>query len=161
MHCNKYSSPKVIHIILIKQFKIKDPTLALSFVGNDIICCNKMCFRNTDTNGGKKIQIHKKRRQHSKECMCRLQNIALESVTDGKCDRPTDGQTDRRTDDRQSDPYVSLCFAGDTNKRPMWATVAHLSTMNASKIWHQNGTKNNKASSHMLQDHCYAFGLLL
>ena len=42
------------------------------------------------------------------------------------------------------------------NKRPMWATVAHLSTMNASKIWHQNGTKNNKASSHMLQDHCYA-----
>ena len=27
----------------------------------------------------------------------------------------------------------------------MWATVAHLSTMNASKIWHQNGTKNNKS----------------
>ena len=26
----------------------------------------------------------------------------------------TDGQTDRRTDDGQSDPYVSLCFAGDT-----------------------------------------------
>ena len=32
--------------------------------------------------------------------MCRQQNIALES----------DGQTD----DGQSDPYVSLCFAGDT-----------------------------------------------
>ena len=25
----------------------------------------------------------------------------------------TDGRTDRRTDDGQSDPYVSLCFAGD------------------------------------------------
>ena len=38
--------------------------------------------------------------------MCRLRNIALESVTDG--------QTDGQTDDGQSDPYVSLCFAGDT-----------------------------------------------
>ena len=38
--------------------------------------------------------------------MCRLRNRALESVTDG--------QTDRQTDDGQSDPYVSLCFAGDT-----------------------------------------------
>ena len=36
----------------------------------------------------------------NKECMCRLPNI--ESVTDGQ------------TDDGQSDPYVSLCFAGDT-----------------------------------------------
>ena len=26
----------------------------------------------------------------------------------------TDGQTDGQTDDEQSDPYVSLCFAGDT-----------------------------------------------
>ena len=26
----------------------------------------------------------------------------------------TDGQTDGRSDDGQSDPYVSLCFAGDT-----------------------------------------------
>ena len=26
----------------------------------------------------------------------------------------TDGRTDRQTDDGQSDPYVSLCFAGDT-----------------------------------------------
>ena len=51
--------------------------------------------------------------------MCRLRNIALESVTlesvtDGRTDGRTDGQTDRRTDDGQSDPYVSLCFAGDT-----------------------------------------------
>ena len=33
--------------------------------------------------------------------MCRLQNIALESVTDGQTDRQTDRQTDG-----QSDPYV-------------------------------------------------------
>ena len=52
----------------------------------------------------------------------------------------------------------NISFQEKVNKRPMWATVAHLSTMNASKIWHQNGTKNNKASSHVLQDHCYAFG---
>ena len=33
----------------------------------------------------------------------------------GKCDRRTDGQTDGQTDRQgQSDPYVSLCFAGDT-----------------------------------------------
>ena len=58
--------------------------------------------------------------------MCRLRNIALESVT-GKCDRRTDRRTvrnialesvtDGRTDDGQSDPYVSLCFAGDTKTR--------------------------------------------
>ena len=41
------------------------------------------------------------------------------------------------------------------------ATVAHLSTINASKIWLRNGTKNNNTSSYMFQDHCYAFGLLL
>ena len=66
--------------------------------------------------------------------MWRLQNIALESVTDGRTDRRTDrrrtkwslcvakvwhmdGQTDGRTEDRQSDPYVSLCFAGNTKSR--------------------------------------------
>ena len=49
--------------------------------------------------------------------MCRLRNIALESVTekcDRRTDRQTDGRTDRQTDDGQTDPYVSLCFAGDT-----------------------------------------------
>ena len=50
--------------------------------------------------------------------MCRLRNIALGGVTDGRTDRrtdrQTDGRTDRQTDDGQSDPYVSLCFAGDT-----------------------------------------------
>ena len=38
------------------------------------------------------------------------------SVTDGQTDGRTDGQTDGRTDDGQTDPYVSLCFAGDTIK---------------------------------------------
>ena len=45
--------------------------------------------------------------------MCRLRNIAFESVTE-KCDRRIDRQMDEQTDDGQSDPYVSLCFAGDT-----------------------------------------------
>ena len=44
---------------------------------------------------------------------------------------------------------------------PRRATVAHLSTINASKIWLRNGTKNNNTSSYMFQDHCYAFCLLL
>ena len=51
--------------------------------------------------------------------MCRLRNIAMldyqESVTTGQTDTWTDGQTD----DGQSDPYVPLCFAGDTKINPM------------------------------------------
>ena len=47
----------------------------------------------------------------------------------GKCDRKvwqTDGQTDRQTDG-QSDPYVSLCYAGDTKTGNVIAiTVDHL-----------------------------------
>ena len=39
------------------------------------------------------------------------------SVTDGRTDRQTDRRTDGQTDDGQSDPYVSLCFAGDTKTR--------------------------------------------
>ena len=46
---------------------------------------------------------------------CRLPNIAMcdyqESVTTGQTDRLTDGQTDAG----QSNPYMPLCFAGDTN----------------------------------------------
>ena len=45
--------------------------------------------------------------------MCRLRNIAMrdyqESVTIGKTDTRT-----HRQDAGQSDPYVLLCFAGDT-----------------------------------------------
>ena len=33
---------------------------------------------------------------------------------DGQTDSQTDRQTDRQMDDGQSDPYLSLCFAGDT-----------------------------------------------
>ena len=51
--------------------------------------------------------------QHSEECMCRLRNIALESVPE-KFDRRTDRQMDGQTDDGQSDLYVPLCFAGNT-----------------------------------------------
>ena len=50
--------------------------------------------------------------------MCRLRNIVMrdhqESVTTGQTDGGTDGGTDGQTDAGQSDPYVPLCFAGDT-----------------------------------------------
>ena len=46
--------------------------------------------------------------------MCRLRNIAMrdyqESVTTGQTDTHTHGQTDAG----QSDPYVPLCFTGNT-----------------------------------------------
>ena len=52
--------------------------------------------------------------------MCRLRNIAMheyqESVTTRQTDRHTDRRMDRHTDVGQSDPYVSLCFTGDTKK---------------------------------------------
>ena len=60
--------------------------------------------------------------------MCRLRNIALESVTE-KCDRrtdrwmDTDERTDGRTDDGQSDPYVSLCFACDTKNNNVFLVL--------------------------------------
>ena len=48
--------------------------------------------------------------------MCRLRNIAmrnyLESVTTKQTH--THRRMDRQTDAGQSDPYVPLCFAGDT-----------------------------------------------
>ena len=49
--------------------------------------------------------------------MCRLRNIAMrdyqESVTTGQTHTNTDGQTDAG----QSDPYVRLCFPGDTKTK--------------------------------------------
>ena len=49
--------------------------------------------------------------------MCHLRNIAMrdyqESVTTGQTDRQIDGQTDAG----QSDPFVPLCFAGDTKMK--------------------------------------------
>ena len=84
--------------------------------------------------------------QYSEECMCRLQNIAMRDYrTDKQTDRHMDRKTpdkvipmchyasqatqklDRhisfvfgthgQTDARQSDPYVLLCFTGDTKIR--------------------------------------------
>ena len=50
--------------------------------------------------------------------MCRLRNIAMRDYQKPKkCDYQksvTTGQTDGQTDAGQSDPYVPLCFTGDT-----------------------------------------------
>ena len=40
-----------------------------------------------------------------------------------KCDYRTDTQMDGRTDARQSDPYVQLCFAGDTKTREVRVSI--------------------------------------
>ena len=55
--------------------------------------------------------------------MCRLRNIALESVTE-VCDRQMDGQTD----DGQSDPYVSQA----TQKCNMIRKIVYFKKMNTS-----------------------------
>ena len=76
--------------------------------------------------------------------MCRLRNIALESVAE-KCDRRTDRRTDgrtdrrtdRRTDDRQSDPYVSLYASQATQKYSSTHTkytVLYMSKMDTKSI---------------------------
>ena len=43
--------------------------------------------------------------------MCHLRNIALRDYQESVI---PDGHTDGQTDAGQSDPYVPLCFAGDT-----------------------------------------------
>ena len=48
--------------------------------------------------------------------MCRLRNIAMRDYQGSV----TTGQTDGQTDAGQSDPYVPLCFAGDTK---MWQNL--------------------------------------
>ena len=52
--------------------------------------------------------------------MCRLRNIAMRDyqkvVTTAQTHGLTERQTNRQTDVGQSDPYVPLCFAGDTIK---------------------------------------------
>ena len=48
--------------------------------------------------------------------MCRLRNIAMRDYKESV----TTGQTDGHTDAGQSDPYVSLCFAGDTKIGPLY-----------------------------------------
>ena len=49
--------------------------------------------------------------------MCRLQNIAMRDYQESVTTRQKDGQTDGRTDAGQSDPYVPLCFEGDTKMK--------------------------------------------
>ena len=46
--------------------------------------------------------------------MCCLRNIAMRDYQESVNTGQTDGRTDGQTDARQSDPYVPLCFAGDT-----------------------------------------------
>ena len=61
--------------------------------------------------------------------MCRLRNIAMrdyqESVTTGQTGRHTDIWTDGQTDTGQSDPYVPLCFAGDTKMQSDKLLLSH------------------------------------
>ena len=64
-----------------------------------------LSIANSKTGGKAKTQW-----QHSKECMCRLRNIAMRDYQESV----TTGQTDGQKDAGQSDPYVPLCFAGDT-----------------------------------------------
>ena len=58
--------------------------------------------------------------------MCGLRNIAMrdyqESMTTGHTDTRTDGQTDAG----QSDPYVLLCFAGDTKIKDFINAQIHM-----------------------------------
>ena len=46
--------------------------------------------------------------------MCRLRNIAMRDYQESVTTAVPDRQMDRQTDAGQSDPYVPLCFAGDT-----------------------------------------------
>ena len=48
-------------------------------------------------------------------------------------DEQTDGWTDGQTDDGQSDPYVWLCFAGDT-KKAVYDKLQHTYTTTQSII---------------------------
>ena len=52
-------------------------------------------------------------KRDSEECMCRLRNIAMRDYQESVTTRQMDGQTDAG----QSDPYVPLCFAGDTTSQ--------------------------------------------
>ena len=48
--------------------------------------------------------------------MCHLRNIAMHDYQESV----TTGQAERQIDARQSDPYVQLCFAGDTKTIKMF-----------------------------------------
>ena len=70
--------------------------------------------------------------------------VWLPRKCDYRTDTPTDWQTDRQTDTGQSDPYVPLCFAGNT-KMSEWdrKTDGHRSIgRNCYAVW-QNMNKIN------------------
>ena len=75
--------------------------------------------------------------------MCRLRNIAMrdyqESVTTGQTHTRTHTHMDRQTDAGQIDPYVPLCFAGDTKTRHVF--VKH------GCPWHQQSQNLTKFQS--------------
>ena len=89
--------------------------------------------------------------------MCRLRNIALESVTDGQTDRQTDrqtdGQTDRQTDRRRrtNDPYVPLCFAGDTTKTGVNTLTVYVRPRPNNPYW-KNLVSYQETLCHFLPD---------
>ena len=75
--------------------------------------------------------------------MCRLRNIAMRDYQESV----TTGQTDRQTDAGQSDPYVPLCFAGNTTRCPPIPF---------------RGNKNNSSLTDLyeflpLTDQCYSY----
>ena len=57
-----------------------------------------------------RLDSFKEQWQHSEECMCCLENIAMRDYQESV----TTGQIHRQTDAGQRDRYVPLCFAGDT-----------------------------------------------
>ena len=78
--------------------------------------------------------------QHSKECMYRLWNIAMCDYQESVTTLLTDGQTDAG----QCDPYVPLCFAGNTKTvfNPyIWFIVCQQHCYRCTWIWKQLLTK--------------------
>ena len=69
-----------------------------------------------------------KLRQHSEECMCQLRNIHV-AMRDYQ-ESVTSGQTDGQTNTEQSDPYVPLCFAGNTKIKRFIADFQLLTFLN-------------------------------
>ena len=53
--------------------------------------------------------------------MCCLRNIAIHDYQESV----TTGQSDRQTDAGQSEPYVPLCFAGDTQISSLQLLFGH------------------------------------
>ena len=61
--------------------------------------------------------------------MYRLRNIAIRDYQESV----TTGQSHRQTDAGESDPYVPLCFAGDTTKTLFLQIFGHLFLYQAKK----------------------------